>query len=723
MIYLRFMKTSFFSLICLFCLSFGYAQIDNTFWFAVPEVAIDHGDSPTILRFSSFDKATTITISFPADLNIPPKTIALGANSSTSVDITDRKELIENSIPNVVSNKGMLISSTENITAYYEVNASNNPDIFALKGRNGLGLEFYTPFQNDLNNQFLRDFFGPNSTRAYSSIDIVAAENNTNVTITPSVNVEGHLAGIPFVVQLQKGQTYSVRSVDELAASHPAGTHIVSDKPIAVTIKDDSVVRGGAWDLIGDQLVPVRVLGDTYGLTFGTGYILAIENNTVIEVGGVVQTTLNKGDQYSVDVTQPVLVSGSSPFYLLQIGGIIDEIGGAVLPPLVCTGSKKIAVTQSVPNFLILMVVVKSGGADDFIIDGNSTAIKSSSFQSIGGGWVAAELDFSNVFDIEETIILENTTSDFHLGIRNGTGAGARFGYFSDFGVLDLGIDLIQCEGDDIRLDAGISKDTYLWNTGDTTQTINVELTGTYSVSITKGECSASDTIEVTVNQGVFINDLGPDQEICEGDSLIFTPSNNSDYNYLWQDLSTDSILVAKVEGQYTVEVSNNVGCFKKDTVEISVVILPNVELGSDTIICNEIPLTLMVSNEYDVITWSTGATDSSIVVTTPNTYSVKVENICGTDTASIVVDAWQVEIPNVITPNGDFKNDFFFIDGLDDGQWELSIKSRWGDEVYFNPDYENTFSGERLSDGVYYYQLLEDSECNVYNGWVFITR
>ncbi|MEZ5172532.1 MAG: hypothetical protein R2850_03230 [Bacteroidia bacterium] len=45
----------------------------------------------------------------------------------------------------MVLNYGILIQSNVPVTAYYEVNATNNPDIYALKGSNAKGTDFYTP--------------------------------------------------------------------------------------------------------------------------------------------------------------------------------------------------------------------------------------------------------------------------------------------------------------------------------------------------------------------------------------------------------------------------------------------------------------------------------------------------------------------------------------------------------------------------------------------------
>ena len=101
--------------------------------------------------------------------------------------------------------------------------------------------------------------------------------------------------------------------------------------------------------MIGDQLIPVNVLGKEYILSSGRGYVLAVKDGTEITYGSET-VILNKGEQHYIpDISTPILIQSSEPVYVLQISYFqgSDELGGAILPPLGCTGSKKIAVTKS----------------------------------------------------------------------------------------------------------------------------------------------------------------------------------------------------------------------------------------------------------------------------------------------------------------------------------------------------------------------------------------
>ena len=78
------------------------------------------------------------------------------------------------------------------------------------------------------------------------------------------------------------------------------------------------------------------------------------------------------------------------------------------------------------------------------------------------------------------------------------------------------------------------------------------------------------------------------------------------------------------------------------------------------------------------------------------------------------------VIIPNIFTPNGDGSNDFFEIRNLPVSS-SLSITNRWGKEVFSTSDYQNNWSAENISDGVYYYRMVAEGE--VMTGWVEILR
>ena len=80
--------------------------------------------------------------------------------------------------------------------------------------------------------------------------------------------------------------------------------------------------------------------------------------------------------------------------------------------------------------------------------------------------------------------------------------------------------------------------------------------------------------------------------------------------------------------------------------------------------------------------------------------------------------------IPNIITPNGDPYNETFFIANLNE-KTRLKIFNRYGQLVYYNDDYQNNWSGNDLTPGIYYYQIRQELETcyNEWKGWLQIAR
>jgi len=115
------------------------------------------------------------------------------------------------------------------------------------------------------------------------------------------------------------------------------------------------------------------------------------------------------------------------------------------------------------------------------------------------------------------------------------------------------------CNGESITLTAN-SGSSYLWNTGATSQSINVSQTGSYIVTVLNGACSATSLpINITVNTPpqATISTSGS-TTICQGSSVVLTASSGS--SYLWSNgLTTQSITVTTA-GSYYVTVINN-GC------------------------------------------------------------------------------------------------------------------------------------------------------------------
>ncbi len=89
-------------------------------------------------------------------------------------------------------------------------------------------------------------------------------------------------------------------------------------------------------------------------------------------------------------------------------------------------------------------------------------------------------------------------------------------------------------------------------------------------------------------------------------------------------------------------------------------------------------------------------------------TYRVKDLNGNWTNMATVTISVEGFFIPNVFTPNGDGKNDTFFIVGLESfDSVNIEIYNRWGGQVYKMNGYKNDWTGDGLNEGTYFYKVV----------------
>ena len=242
---------------------------------------------------------------------------------------------------------------------------------------------------------------------------------------------------------------------------------------------------------------------------------------------------------------------------------------------------------------------------------------------------------------------------------------------------VDLGADITQCANVAAPvLDAGVFPGAiYLWSTGESTQTIVVTASGTYTVTVTYGvNCSATNDVDVTFD-AVPSSPVLADQNICYNAAI--GPLNANPFGtqpatatYSWTDatsavVGTTSLYTPLVAGAYNVSISNN-GCTTIDDATVAIEAQVPVNLGAPQTICGA-PIVLDAGfagvvttynwtkdgvafgstqtvnanggGNYIVVTSTAlGCTSSSAVVITPGTFATSItgnNNICETDSST----------------------------------------------------------------------------------------
>lgn len=148
--------------------------------------------------------------------------------------------------------------------------------------------------------------------------------------------------------------------------------------------------------------------------------------------------------------------------------------------------------------------------------------------------------------------------------------------------VVNLGNDSSLCGGN-LILDAQNTGSTYLWNDGTTSSIQFVTTSGTFWVDVTNPQnCTTRDSIIIAINTPPSAN-LGIDQTICAGDSVVLDPGATTGATYTWNNNSTGQTLTATSTGTYFVDVVTGPNCSAVDTVVVTVNTLPVTSLSLGT--------------------------------------------------------------------------------------------------------------------------------------------
>lgn len=286
------------------------------------------------------------------------------------------------------------------------------------------------------------------------------------------------------------------------------------------------------------------------------------------------------------------------------------------------------------------------------------------------------------------------------------------------------GPDIDICKGETTVLTAS-GGDTYLWSTGETSEsiTVNPDETTTYTVIVSTSYTSDTAEVTVTVNDIPEV-DAGEDQEISYGEYITLSATGAE--TYLWSNGATQpNIAVSPQETTtyYVTGFTNNCSNLADVTVNVSNAV--NADAGKDQIICFGESITLTATGGEDYL-WSTGETTQSIEVvpTQTTTYTVTVTNQFGSDTDEVIVsieDCGQQEdvdldfryevYPNPVT-NGQLN---IILGGLVEGA-SLYIHDSIGKVIYFeelDPNSGLLFQKEIITSGFtsgLYFVTLENN-------------
>ncbi len=211
---------------------------------------------------------------------------------------------------------------------------------------------------------------------------------------------------------------------------------------------------------------------------------------------------------------------------------------------------------------------------------------------------------------------------------------------------------------------------TYLWNNGEETETLTDLSVGTYTLTITdNNDCIVEASIDLTQPDGMSI------------ESEVITPSCNNDndgsislrisggttpYNYLWNTGATTSNIENLSAGEFSVTITDAVGC-----IAIQNFILENpepliIELGENRTLCldQQLELDATIEDAGATYQWTSdngfSSTSPIVVLEDEGVYSLTVINSNGcsaTDNIEITTTN-EIISANFLVPTQAFENE-----------------------------------------------------------------
>lgn len=314
--------------------------------------------------------------------------------------------------------------------------------------------------------------------------------------------------------------------------------------------------------------------------------------------------------------------------------------------------------------------------------------------------------------------------------------------------------DAILCDGSELELVASDNPTPdyiYTWTlNGDPLSEDSNELeiaqSGIYVVNISN-ECfpgGNSDEADITVGAVVSSDVISPETIDCNGNgTATICPNLTSDFNITWPDNTTGvggDCFVTTNQGTFTFNVADNGDCFEGDfSTNVTISEAGGIDPSPTTLVtlCPEVESVFSLNSPTSTnFSWfiECDAADEPIIALSETSGSVVItsdmipeecwdiveitgtaSNVCGTQSATFLatVDACEITIPNVFTPNNDEYNNEFKIDGLEVYSGvKFTVYNRWGNIVFETDDYQNdgdssnNWKGRDEPEGTYFYHL-----------------
>ncbi|MBP7732069.1 MAG: gliding motility-associated C-terminal domain-containing protein, partial [Bacteroidales bacterium] len=294
----------------------------------------------------------------------------------------------------------------------------------------------------------------------------------------------------------------------------------------------------------------------------------------------------------------------------------------------------------------------------------------------------------------------------------------------------------------DITVSGGTSPYSFLWSNGAITEDLNNVPVGNYTVTITDANgCTYISGGDITGPESGMTVSVYVTNVLCNGantGAIDLTVSGGIlPYTFLWSNGETTEDISSVSAGQYSVTITDLTGCRIIQNAQITepekLSIVPTVidascpDTGDGsitlTITGGVPPYTVLWSDGITGTTRTTGYGIYTVIVTDINACAAELDievNFTGTNC---------LEIPEVITPNGDGKNDTWIIRNIEMyPNAEVLVYNRWGKLIFktknpaANP-WDGRYKGKLVPVDSYHYILYLNDGSKPRKGVITVIR
>ncbi len=394
---------------------------------------------------------------------------------------------------------------------------------------------------------------------------------------------------------------------------------------------DGSFLIGASTDFftISGSRSPVYIKADP-NLQFSCGGLhwkdITSLLDTMIDTTAFIDTfityTLANHTCASYDNGQRVSVTSSADSSFLWWDSVYTKVDTII--PAVCNGDSGMVVLSTVGGASPYVFIWSTGSVDT--IDVDTALLQAGSY----------------------TVFVEDVT-----GCRSDTDTIAIMEPLPVSVIVDS-LTNIRCYGDSnglivVSAVGGNGGYLYVWNTGDSSNSLRDAPAGTYIVTVTDSlGCVGTDTIAITepLPVSVIVDSLTNIR--CYGDSngliVVSAVGGNGGYSYVWNTGDSSNSLRDVPAGTYIVTVTDSLGCVGTDTITIS-------QPTKLTVSIDTVNKPLLVANASGGTTpyayqWNTGSNTDTTTASATGSYWVQVTDSNGcvaSDTVFVTIKVNEV--------------------------------------------------------------------------------